>query len=69
MPIYLADIMEGQIIRRISGSDKVRAHLNNLGFTTGEEIMLINRINDSVIVKIKGVSLAISNELAKKIFV
>ena len=69
MPIYLANMMESHKIVQISGNDKTKAHLNNLGFIIGEEIMLINKVDDNVIVKIRGISLAISKELAKRILV
>ena len=44
-------------------------HLKNLGFIEGEPVMVINKVDDNVIIKIKGVSLAITNELAKRILV
>ena len=69
MPIYLADLQKDLKIVKITGNDKVKKHLENLGFIVGENIRLINRSGDNVIVKIKGVSLAISNELAKRILV
>ena len=69
MPIYLADSMEKLVIRAITGTDKVKSHLQNLGFVPGEEIMLVNKVNDNVIVKVKGVTLGISFELAKRILV
>ena len=69
MPIAIADIGEKRVIVRIGGSERIKKHLNNLGFIEGEEIMVVNRIGDSVIVKLKGVSLAITSDLAKKIFV
>ena len=69
MPIYLAGLHEELTIREITGSDKVKMHLTNLGFIVGETIMVLNKVGDSVIVKIKGVSLAISRELAKRILV
>lgn len=69
MPVCLASPMVSMTIQRISGSDKVKTHLESLGFIPGEEVMLINRVNDNVILKIKGVSLAISEELAKRILV
>ena len=69
MPIYLADLHQNLTIKRITGTDKVKNHLANLGFVIGESVMLINRIDDNVIVKIKGVSMAISRELAKRILV
>ena len=69
MPIYLASLQQALTIKRITGSDKVKMHLNNLGFVVGEPVILVNKIDDNVIVKVKGVSLAISRELAKRIFV
>ena len=69
MPIAIADTGVTLNIVRIGGSERIKKHLNNLGFIEGEEIMVVNRIGDSVIVKLKGVSLAITSDLAKKIFV
>ena len=69
MPIYLAEAYREYPIVQITGDDKLKRHLENLGFFVGEPITLINRVDDNVIVKIKGVSLAISRELAKRILV
>ena len=69
MPISVAPTGEPLTIKRISGNDKIKMHLHNLGFIEGEEIMVINKINDNVIVKLKGVSLAITCDLAIKIHV
>ena len=69
MPVSMCNPGEKYIIARVGGADKIKRHLNNLGFIEGEPIMVINKIDDNVIVKLKGVSLAITNELAKKIFV
>ena len=69
MPIYLADCHEPKTIVQITGNDKIKQHLNNLGFVIGEQVTLINQLDENVIVKIKGVSLAISKELAKRILV
>ena len=69
MPIYLAEPKQELTIRQVTGTDKVRKHLSNLGFIVGASVMLINRVDDNVIVKIKGVSLAIGRELAKRVLV
>ena len=69
MPIYFAEPHRSLTIVGIQGNDKVRAHLQNLGFIVGETIMLVSKVDDNVIVKLKGVSLAISSELAKRILV
>ena len=69
MPISLAEPFVSLTIKRITGDDKTRMHLKNLGFIEGEPVMVINKVDDNVIIKIKGVSLAITNELAKRILV
>ena len=69
MPIYLAELYVAMTIKAIKGNDKMRLHLQNLGFVTGESVMLVNKVGDNVIIKIKGVSIAISRELAKRILV
>ena len=69
MPIALAPTNEGLTIHRISGPEKIRMHLKNLGFVQGEPIQVVSRIDENVIVKIKGVSLAITHDLAKNIYV
>lgn len=69
MPICFANYNENLVIQRISGSDRIKKHLENLGVIPGEEIRLINKVNKNSIIKIKGISLAISEELARRILV
>lgn len=69
MPLYLADWEVPLIIREIKGTDKIKRHLNNLGFTAGETVEIMNSVNNNLIVKVKGVKMALSEELAKRIFV
>ena len=69
MPISMASMHEDLTIKRIAGNEKIRAHLLELGFTEGEPIVVINKIHGNVIVKLKGISLAITEDLAKKIYV
>ena len=69
MPIALAPANENLTIHRISGPEKIRLHLKNLGFIEGEPIRLVSKIDKNVIVKIKGVTLAITHDLAKNIYV
>ena len=69
MPISLATPGVELTIKRLGGSEKIQMHLRNLGFVEGAPLIIINKINKNVIVKIMGVSLAITYELANKIFV
>ena len=69
IPLSLAEPGEVQIIKRIGGTPEVRAHLENLGFNVGGEVMIVNTLGENVIVKVKEARVAISDGLARKIMV
>ena len=69
MPICFADCDQQVKIQRITGSDKIKNHLKNLGFTIGENVYVVNKVNNNIILKIKGVTLAVSEELARRIII
>ena len=69
MPIYFAQPNEDVVIRQITGSDEVKTHLANLGFVVGETVRLVSKVNDNLILKIKGVSMALNQDLAKRIII
>ena len=69
MPLSMVNESETRYIKRIGGSDETKRFLNNLGFTVGETVTVITKINDNVIVKVKEARVAISSEMAKKIMV
>lgn len=69
MPLSIVQESETRYIKRIGGNDEVKRFLNNLGFTTGETVTVITKINNNVIVKVKEARIAISSEMANKIFV
>lgn len=69
MPICFAELNVDLVIKDIKGNDKIKRRLNDLGFVVGETLQVVNRVNDNVIVKIKGVSLAISEELARRVMI
>ena len=69
IPLTLADKDKEQIIRKISGTEEVRHHLANLGFTVGGTATVINSLNGNLILKIKESRVAIDENLARKIMV
>ncbi len=69
MPLTFADAGEEHIVRKISGKPEVKKHLENLGFVAGSEVIVMNVIGGSVIVKVKEARVAISREMAQKIMV
>ncbi len=69
MPLSLADTDATYIIKRVGGNEKVKKHLENLGFVVGSEVMLVTSMNGNVIVKVKEARIAISDEMARKIMI
>ncbi|MBR7072924.1 MAG: ferrous iron transport protein A [Eubacterium sp.] len=57
------------IIKRISGKPEVKKHLENLGFIVGDAVSVISEQNGNIIVKVKESRVAISKEMAMKIYV
>ena len=53
----------------MGGSDKVRPHLENLGFVEGETVRVVSDIAGNLIVQVKDARVALSRELAIKILV
>ena len=64
----LGDGNEG-IIKKIGGKPEVKKHLENLGFITGDAVTVITEQNGNLIVKVKDARIAISREMAMKIYV
>lgn len=69
MPLSYAEIGEENTIQRIVGKPEVKKHLENLGFVAGGRVEVLSAIGENLIVKVKESRVAISAEMAKKIYV
>lgn len=69
MPLNLATPGEESIVKRIGGKSEVKLHLENLGFVPGGRVSVVSEIGGNIIVNVKESRVAISKELASKIFV
>ena len=69
MPLVLAAVGEESIIRRVGGSPETKKHLEDMGFTVGGAVTVMNTIGGNLIVKVKESRVAISKEMAAKIMV
>ena len=69
MPLIYANPGEENIIKRIGGSSDVKRHLEDLGFTPGGTVTLISILNGNIIVKVKESRIALSEDMARKVFV
>jgi ferrous iron transport protein A len=69
MPLTYAGVGEENTILKVGGKAEVRAHLENLGFVPGSSVTVISTIAGNLIVNVKETRVAISKEMAAKIFV
>ena len=69
MPLTLAEPGEEAVIKRIGGSPEMKKHLEDMGFTAGGAVTVMNTIGGNLIVKIKESRVAISKEMAQKIMI
>ena len=69
IPLIFATPGEEQVIKKIGGNEEVKRHLENLGFTVGSTVTIINTLAGSVIVKVKESRVAINEDMARKIMI
>ncbi len=69
IPLVVSDFGEEQIIKKIGGNEEVKHHLENLGFTVGGTVTIVNSLNGNVIVKVKDSRIALNEDLARRIMV
>jgi len=69
MPLILADPGVESIIKKVGGSPEVKQHLENLGFVVGGNATVVSSIGGNLIVNVKESRVAISKEMAAKIYI
>ena len=69
MPLTLAGVGEQNTVKSVAGKPAVKKHLEHLGFVVGSDVTVLNSIGENVIVKVKEARIAISAEMAQKIYV
>ena len=69
MPLLFAKPDEDNIIKRVGGSPEMKKHLEDLGFVAGGKIKIISENNGNLIAVVKETRIAISREMAGKIFI
>lgn len=69
MPLTMSKMGEPNLIKRIGGREETRRFLENLGFVTGEVVIVLSDIGGNLIVKIKDSRVALDKDMANKIMV
>ncbi len=69
MPIVIAPLDTELTIKKVLVDEKTKKHLESLGLVVGGKLSIISTHGGNVICIVKGVRLALNNDVAKKILV
>ena len=69
LPIAFAEVGETVVIRKITGDEKVRQRLAELGFVVDEEVTVMSASHGNLIVKVKESRIALGMDMANRILV
>ena len=69
IPLIFANEEEENTILKISGNPETKKHLENLGFVPGGKVKVVSSMNGNLIVNVKEARVAISKEMAQKIYI
>ena len=69
LPLFLAEVAEEYIIRKISGTDEVKARLESLGLSVGAAVTVISVSGGDLIVLTAKNRVAISRDMAQNVYV
>lgn len=67
MPISIAPVDKDLVIKRISGDDKVKKHLESLGIVKDRNIRVLGQTNAGIIVLVNDMRLALDTTIARGI--
>ena len=69
MPLTMCKAGEENEIKKISGNEETRRHLENLGFVVGGKVAVISETDGNMIVNVKEARVAIGKDMANKIMI
>ena len=69
VPLILADPGEENVIRKVGGSPEMKKHLEDMGFTVGGVVTVMNTIGGNLIVKVKESRVALNDDMARRIMI
>ena len=69
VPITMSKAGDTLVIKKITGSDKVRQHLAELGFVVDSEVTVVNEIKGNLILPVKDSRIALDKSMANRIMV
>ena len=69
IPLIYAEVGKDVEIAKIGGNLEIKHHLENIGFIVGDIVQVLSSLNGNLIVSVKGIRVAISTEMARRIMV
>lgn len=69
VPLTMAKAGETVIIRRITGKDEVRRHLNELGFVVDGAVTVVNELAGNLILQVKDSRIALDQAMANRVMI
>ena len=69
VPITMAKSGDNVVIRKITGSDKIRQHLAELGFVVDGRVTVVNEIAGNLILQVKDSRIALDKSMANRIMI
>ena len=68
-PITMVKSGDNVVIRKITGSDKIRQHLAELGFVADGRVTVVNEIAGNLILQVKDSRIALDKSMANRIMI
>jgi len=69
MPITMAKSGDNVVIQKITGSDKIRQHLAEMGFVVDGRVTVVNEIAGNLILQVKDSRIALDKSMANRIMI
>ncbi|MDD5922262.1 MAG: FeoA family protein [Eubacteriales bacterium] len=69
LPITMASAGDRVTVKKITGNDKIRAHLAELGFVVNADVTVVSKIGKNLILQVKESRIALDESMANRIMV
>ena len=69
IPLSMATLGVPFTIQRVSGQDKIKKHLKNLGLLVGDQVTVITKLDSNLIIKVKEARIAVDKSIANRVMV
>ena len=69
MPLAMVSIGEKRKIKSLTGTEDIKKHLIDLGFVSGQDVLVLGDSAAGMILLVKGTKLALNRGLAQQILV